>query len=123
MAFEKTEKKGVGVDGGHFVRVECGLGKMAQIRGEDRGRAAMNRRRSHMAIIHIRQCDQFDAMFVPDDNGVGKMTVHQLASALYERAGQIGTVAQQRCRPFILNPRGPVSVKHAEQGDAQEQIT
>ncbi len=121
IVLETTENKGVRVNGSDILRSERGSRKMAQIRGDDRGRAAINRRRRHVAIVGIRQCDQFDGCSYPTTRASGN--AHPSTDACARRAcGPDRDVSARARRPFVLNPRGPVRAKHAEQCKAHEQV-
>lgn len=120
---EKVQQKLIGVLGRDAVFLECLVGKVREIVGDNHVSSPANGSRQDMPIIRVRQSEGGNQVLEILNEAVASMQIHEVSRATELRSSEVWSILKHRPYPLVMNVCGPFGAKQIRESQFEEQIT
>jgi hypothetical protein len=120
---EEVQQKLIGVLGRDAVFLECLVGKVREIVGDNHVRSPANGSRQDMPIIRVWQGEGGNQLLEILNEAVANMLIHEISCAPELRKSEIWSILKHRPYQLVMNVCGPFGAKQIRDSQFEEQIT
>jgi hypothetical protein len=117
---EEVQQKLIGVLGRDAVFLECLVGKVRKIVGDNHVSSPANGSRQDMPIIWVWQGEGGNQLLKILNEAVANMHIHEVSRAPELRNGEIRSMVKHRPYPLVMNLCGPFGAKQIRQRQFEE---
>ncbi len=100
---EEVQQKLIGVLGRDAVFLECLVGKVREIVGDNHVRSPANGGRQDMPIIGVWQGEGGNQLLKILNEAVANMLIHEISCATELRDGEVRSMVKHRPYPLVMN--------------------